>query len=105
MLKKGLVVLAALSIPLVSTMMVARKQCDFIGTEFENGGTGGRKLSLKDVFERIVNHNRRLSNDDRFSTAPLAQAHLSVQICPKYEIYGHTRYHRDEVRRFPLGRS
>lgn len=80
-------------------------QCDFIGTEFENGGTGGRKLSLKDVFERIVNHNRRLSNDDRFSTAPLAQAHLSVQICPKYEIYGHTRYHRDEVRRFPLGRS
>ena len=29
-------------------------QCDFIGTEFENGGTGGRKLSLKDIFERIV---------------------------------------------------
>ena len=46
-------------------------QCDLIGTEFVNGGTGGRKLSLKDVFERIVNHNRRLSNDDRFSTAPL----------------------------------
>ena len=45
-------------------------QCDLSGTELENGGTG-RNLSLKDVFERIVSHNRRLSNEDRFSTEPL----------------------------------
>ena len=45
-------------------------QCDLSGVDLKDGGAG-KSLPMKDVFERIMTHNRRLANEDRFSTEPL----------------------------------
>jgi len=44
--------------------------CDLWGEELP-GGEGGQGLSVEDVFSRITDHNKKLGDDDRFSTKSL----------------------------------
>lgn len=44
--------------------------CDLYGEEL-NEGERGKKLTINEVFASIVAHNKRLGDEDRFSTKPL----------------------------------
>jgi Dynamin family len=43
-------------------------ECDLHGDELARSG---KNLTVRDIFQRITEHNRKLGDDDRFSTEPL----------------------------------
>jgi Dynamin family len=54
-------------------------RCELFGEELPDHDNG-KDLAVHDVFQRITNHNRKLGQEDRFSTLPLYLVYRSATV-------------------------